>query len=273
MTIAPEVLAGGKPAAVRELVLLPLRANGTVDLSNVAGAPRFRSAATVASLTGLTPGTLVLAEDGTAGVAGNDGAPAELATKAYVDTATEDIPNITEELAAVVAENADVVIPMALTILQSTGIWVPSRVSAALWVLTRTAAAAVTAAYLMAQIRQRKTAGKGFKITGCVVKYKVATADINDLTIDGNVTVMPATGSAVAAATSLGTVTYDSNHDTSAERKAQGEHTMTVTFGTPIYLNGNAEVEIAIICDGTASGALTVNKVSLLGAETLVDAS
>jgi len=80
----------------------------------------------------------------------------------------------------------------------------------------------------------------------------------------------------VAAATALGPVvdgSYDTAHNTTAKRKAQGEHTMVVTFAAPIYLNGNAEVEIAVICDGTASGVLTINKISLLGAETLVDAA
>ena len=233
----------------------------------------MRSAATAGSVTGATPGSLVAGEDGSFGVAGSDGTPVLVAVSTDITGLTEDVVDINNELSAIVAENTDVVIPVSLTErIVGAGTWTLTRAGTAVWVLTRTAAASPESAFFMAQMRQRTTASKGFKVTGCVIKYKVATADLNDLTISGAFSVMPATGAAVAAATSLGTVTYDAAHDTSAERKAQGEHTMVVTFGTPVYLNGNAEVEIAVVCDGTASGVLTINKISLLGAETLVDA-
>lgn len=273
---APDYLP--KRLATRGLIILGPRSNGVYSKNDIPTSFSIEPAnASPTSLSGLAPGSIVPGTDGSLAVAANDGVPVVMATKAYVDTATEDIPNITDELAAIVAENTDVVIPLDLTCrIAAAGTWNLTRVSAALWVLTRTAAAAPESCFFMAQIRQRTTASKGFKITGVQVKYKVATADLTDLTIDGNVTVMPATGSAVAAATALGPVvdgSYDSNHNTTAKRKAQGEHTMTVTFAAPIYLNGNAEVEIAVICDGTASGVLTINKISLLGAETLVDAA
>lgn len=274
MTVpAPEYLA--KRLATRGLIILGPRANGTYNKGDIPTSFSIEPAsASPTSLSGLAPGSVVPGTDGSLAVAGPDGVPVVLADSTDIAGLTEDIGDITTELAAIVAENTDVVIPIDLTCrIAASGTWTLTRVSAALWVLTRTAAASPQLCAFMAQVRQRTTTGKGFKVTGCVMKYKVATADLNDVTIDGNVTVMPATGSAVAAATSLGTVTYDAAHDTSAERKAQGEHTMTVTFGTPIYLNANDEVEIAVTCDGTASGVLTINKISLLGAETLVDAS
>lgn len=171
------------------------------------------------------------------------------------------------------ADNTDVVIGVDLASrFDVSGTWTLSRTGAALFRLRRSAAAAVeVCAFRFSELRQRTTSSKGLKITGAKIKYTVSTADLNDLTVSGSYSVMPATGAAVAAATSLGTVTYDSAHDTTAERKAQGEHTMTVTFGTPVWLNSESEVELLLTADGTASGVLDVWKVELLSTENLLD--
>jgi hypothetical protein len=175
---------------------------------------------------------------------------------------------------AITAENTDVVIPMDLYAnVQVSGTWTPSRTGTAAYRLRRTAAAAVEVLALRTFPRQRTTASKGFKVTGAKITYAVSTADINDLTVSGAFQVVPATGAAPAAATSLGTVTYDAAHDTTGERKAQGNHTMTITFGTPAYLSDAAVVELLATCDGTATGVLDILQVELLGAETIVDAA
>lgn len=178
------------------------------------------------------------------------------------------------ETAAIVAENTDVVIPIDLSNrIDVSGTWTLSRTGAGIYRLRRTAAAAVEASALRVQPRERTSASKGFKVSGFVMKYAITTADPVDVTVDGVFTPMPATGAAVAAATSLGAVTYDAAHDTAAERKAVGEHTMTGTFATPVYLNGKDEVEILVTVDSTglATPVIDVYKLVLTGSETLVE--
>lgn len=192
----------------------------------------------------------------------------------YLPDQDLDLAAVVAELAAIVAENTDVVVGMDLAQrVDVSGVWTLTRVGAAVYVLTRTAGAATEAvAFRATTLRQRTTASKGLKITGCRIKYKVETADLNDLTVSGAFSIMPATGAAVAAATSLGTVTYDAAHDTTGERKAIGEHTLTATFGTPVYLS-EGEVELLVTVDAALTSALTINKVELLCAETIVDAA
>lgn len=178
------------------------------------------------------------------------------------------------KIAALGAENTDVVIPVDLSnFLATAGTWTLTRQGAGQYRLRRTAGAASEGAAFRVQPKQRTTASKGFKVTGFKMKYTVTTADVVDITVAGVRSPMPATGNAVAAATSLGAVTYDTAHDTTAERKAQGEHTMQGTFATPVYLNSESEIELLVTCDSTgiAGAVFDIWKLELLGSETLVD--
>jgi len=185
------------------------------------------------------------------------------------------------QVAAILAENTDVVIPMSYAdYLAVSGTWTLTRQGTALYRIRRTAGAAVESVAFRFTPRQRTSASKGFKVTGAKVVYKLSTSDVADVTVSGAFLNVPADGSAPAAATSLGTVTYDAGHDTTAKRKSSstnsGNHTMTVTFGTPVYLNSeSAVVELLLTCDATglATAQLDIVSVELLGAETLVDAA
>lgn len=192
----------------------------------------------------------------------------------YLPDLDLDLADVVAELAAIVAENTDASVGIDLADrVDVSGVWTLTRAGAGIYVLTRTAGAATEAvAFRASRLRLRTTASRGFKATGCRIKYTVGTADLNDLTVFGVFSVMPATGAAVAAATSLGTVTYDADHDTSAKRKAIGEHTLTATFGTPVYLS-EAEVEVLVTVDAALTSDLAINKIELLGSETLVDAA
>ncbi len=180
------------------------------------------------------------------------------------------------KVTAIVAENTDVAIPMdfigAYNVVSGT--WTATRPLAAAYRLRRTAAAAIEVVALRSFPRQRTSASKGTKVTGFRLVYNVGTADVNDVTVSGAFTIAPATGNAIAAATSFGAVTYDAAHDTTAERKAVGAHTMVGTFATPVYLNSDAlAVELLVTVDGTATGVFDIIGVELLCAETLVDAA
>ena len=172
-------------------------------------------------------------------------------------------------------ENTDGVIPIShVSYTAVSGVWTRSRSAAANYKIARTAAATVEAlAIEVPTIALRSTASKGRKITGLNVKYSIATAAANDVTVSIGYTVLPANGSAVAAASTLGSISYDANHDTSAKRKTVAEHTMQVTFGSPVYLADCIGFEVLVTVDAALTTAFSVSQVELLTAETLVDAT
>ncbi len=182
----------------------------------------------------------------------------------------------TDVVSAIVAENTDVIVPMDVLgqFFAVSGTWTPARPATAQYRLRRTAAAAAHDLALKAFPRSRTSTSKGIKVTGFKMAYTVGTADINDVTVAAAYQVLPATGSAPAAAVSFGAITYDAAHDTAPERKAVGSHTMTVTFGTPVYLPAGVDcVEVLLNVDGTASGVFDLLGAELLCSETLVDAA
>lgn len=177
--------------------------------------------------------------------------------------------------AAILAENTDVVIPIShIAFTAVSGVWTRSRSAAANYIITRTAAATTEAlAVELPTIALRSSASKGRKITGLILKYNIATAAANDVTVSIGYTTVPADASAVAAASTLGTITYDANHNTAAKRKALAQHTMQVTFGSPVYLADAVGFEILITVDAALTTAFAVQQIELLASETLVDGS
>ena len=172
-------------------------------------------------------------------------------------------------------ENTDGVIPIShISFTAVSGVWTRSRTAAANYKITRNAGATVEAlAIEVPTLALRSTASKGRKITGLNLKYSIATAAANDVTVSIGYTILPANASAVAAASTLGTITYDANHDTSAKRKTVAEHTMQVTFGSPVYLADAIGFEILVTVDAALTTAFSVSQVELLTSETLIDAT
>lgn len=84
----------------------------------------------------------------------------------------------------------------------------------------------------------RATASKGYKLTTINAVYQIGVADATsiDLVVNGT-THVDRVAHAIAA--HGGTVTYDTNHDTAAERKAfaggSNPHVLTATLGTPAF--------------------------------------
>lgn len=183
---------------------------------------------------------------------------------------------LADAISALVTENADVVIPVShADTVSVSGTWTRSRTAQGLYRIRRTAAAASEVLAIEIPIaRLRNSAGKGLKVTGAKLQYQVSTEVADDVTVAGVYVVMPADASAVAAATSLGAVTYDAAHDTAGERGAIAQHTMTVTFGTPAYLT-DGFITLEITVDDTTGGGAVFDLflVELLASETLVEAA
>jgi multidrug transporter EmrE-like cation transporter len=166
---------------------------------------------------------------------------------------------------------ADIYIPFWIgNYVAVSGTWTLGRVGAADFRLRRTAAAALEVMeVVLAPFRNRTTTGKGTKLTALRFKYSIGTADLatNGVDIAAAYALMPATGNNVAAATTLAG-TWDTDHDTAAKRKTQGEHTATFTFTTPVFFNtviGLMSVVFSI--DGSASGVFDLRQIIGLATE------
>jgi hypothetical protein len=172
-----------------------------------------------------------------------------------------------------IVEATDGVIPIShISFTAVSGVWTRSRSAAANYVITRTAAATTEAlAVEVPTISLRSTANKGRKIVGLRIKYSIATAAANDVTVSVAYTTVPANASAVAAASTLGTITYDAAHDTAAERKTVAEHTMSVAFGSPVYLADAVGFEILVTVDAALTTVFKVWQIELLTTDILVD--
>lgn len=89
------------------------------------------------------------------------------------------------------------------------------------------------------------------------VFYKIATAAADDVaTVAMDEVTLPATGVAVSGAAV--TITQDGDHDTAAERKATGDHTMTVTITTPFWIDDGECVWVSIVVDAALTTAFSL---------------
>lgn len=101
--------------------------------------------------------------------------------------------------------------------------------------------------------------GAGRKPRGIKMFYSVTAAD---LVVDVGMAVYqctpPATGVAFPNAALISTsATYDTAHDTAAERRVQGNHTMTLTLAAAdvSYLNDEEGIHVEVTVNDTGGGA------------------
>ena len=121
----------------------------------------------------------------------------------------------------------------------------------------RTAGAAAFTAFIPVIIPSNAASYKGARLKSIDVWYKIATADTTDFaTVELEKMTLPATGTAPTGASV--TVTIDTGHDTAAERKAQGDHTMTVTLGTAAWIDDNDAYILQLVVDCAAGSVVTL---------------
>jgi hypothetical protein len=96
----------------------------------------------------------------------------------------------------------------------------------------------------------------GAKLKSIDVFYKIANAADDFATVELSKMALPATGSAPTGAAV--STTIDTGHDTAAERKAAGDHTMTVTLDTPVYLDDGDMYVLACVVDAAAATVFTL---------------
>ena len=134
----------------------------------------------------------------------------------------------------------------------SAGTWTPTLASNVAS-NNRTAADANFNIFIPVRLPSNGAAYKGAYLKSIDVYYSVATAALDDLaTVELEKIVMAAaTGSAPTG--SAPAISLDAGHDTAAERKATGEHKMTVTLTTPVWVDDDDHYVLYMACDAAAT--------------------
>jgi hypothetical protein len=139
---------------------------------------------------------------------------------------------------------------------KSAGTWADSVASNVIK-SARTAADASFTLMIPVMLPQSANYRNGAKLKSIDVYYKIGTADADDFaTVELEKMTLPATGSAPTGAAV--TVTLDAAHDTAGERKAQGDHTMTVTLETPAYIGNGDAYSLQLVVDAAAGTVFTL---------------
>lgn len=101
------------------------------------------------------------------------------------------------------------------------------------------------------------SAFKGARLKAVQVFYKIATAAADDFaSVELGKVNLPADGSAPTGAAV--SITLDAGHDTAAERKAVGDHTLTASLVTPAWLAEGDACWLALVVDAAATTAFTL---------------
>lgn len=121
------------------------------------------------------------------------------------------------------------------------GAFTATRTAAGNYNAVRTATGAETHRFILSlNTLMRRMDVKGVKPTGFVISYNVGVANLTSTAFTAQ-TCTYADRVAAAAASYGGTITFDANHDTDAERisstGANNPHLCEGTFATPEYIN------------------------------------
>jgi len=132
---------------------------------------------------------------------------------------------------------------------KTAGTWTPTLASNVLYD-RRTAADASFTLYIPILVPGNSVALQGAKLSSIEVIYKVATAACDDFaTVELEKCTIAAAGAVTGAAV---TQTQDTGHDTAAERKATGDHRMTVTITTPEWVDNDVYYVLTLTVDAAA---------------------
>lgn len=153
-----------------------------------------------------------------------------------------------------VHDNVSIVVPFT-SFAHSAGTWT-ATVASNVWYNRRTAADAGATTYIpLAYVPQRDGSVKGAKLNSVAVHFRIVTAALDAMEAHLYKATMAADGTLLTVAEVTG-VTYDTGHDTAAERIDADEHKMTITVTTPAYLDDGEMYFLEIVWDGSATGVI-----------------
>ena len=146
-------------------------------------------------------------------------------------------------------------------IAKSGGTWTPT-LSGSLITDVRTAGADGFYLFIPIKLPASDSARQCAKLKSVDIWYKIGVAAMADMAaVEVKKLTLPATGVAATGA-AYTAFTIDADHDTAAERKALGDHKMTVTFTDAPYLEDDEALIIVLTCEAAVTSVLT-----LLGAQ------
>jgi hypothetical protein len=140
---------------------------------------------------------------------------------------------------------------------KTAGTWTPT-IASNLTSDVRTAADANFTLLIPINPMQNGSGYKGARLKSVDVFFKIATAAMDDIaTVALDKISLPSDGSAAAGA-AVSAFTLDSGNDTAAERKAAGDHTLTLTLTTPVWIGENDHYVVSIVVDGSSTGVFSL---------------
>ena len=135
----------------------------------------------------------------------------------------------------------------------SAGTWT-ATVASNVWYARRTAADAAATTRIPILLPSNSAGNKGAYLTSVDLFYRVVTAALDALQADMYKTTLGANGAlqTVAAVTT----TYDTGHDSAAERITVDEHKLTLTLSTPVWVDDDEEIFVEVVADNAATSLL-----------------
>jgi hypothetical protein len=134
----------------------------------------------------------------------------------------------------------------------SAGTWTATNGAGNLWYSRRTAANATWVTKIPIKLPQNSVALKGSKLVSVDIYWETTVEVMDAVAAVLYKATAPANGSAFSAASV--TTSYDTGHDTAAERVTVEQHTMTLTVTTPFWIDNDDVIYVELSVDGGANG-------------------
>jgi hypothetical protein len=135
----------------------------------------------------------------------------------------------------------------------SAGTWT-ATVASNVWFSRRTAADASNTIRIPVLLPSNSSGSKGAYLQSVDVFFRVGTAALDALDAALYKMTLPADGSLQTVASV--TTTYDTGHDTAAERIDVDEHSLTLSLSTPVWVDNDEEFFVEIVADAAATSVL-----------------
>ncbi len=137
----------------------------------------------------------------------------------------------------------------------SAGTWT-ATVASNVWYARRTAADAAATTYIpLGHLLAHSGATKGAYVKAIQIHFRVVTAALDALEAHLYKATLAADGTLFTVAEV--TTTYDTGHDTAAERIDVDEHLMTLTPSTPFWIDGDGSYYfVEVVADAAATSLL-----------------
>lgn len=134
------------------------------------------------------------------------------------------------------------------------GTWAMA-VASNVWSLDHSAANDTSVVKIPLELPQNSAGLKGARIKSVDIWYSIATAACDAVSAALYKSTLPSNGGSAPSAAAVAT-SYDSGHDTAAERYAVAVHKMTLTITAPEWVDDDSEYFVELTVDAAATSAV-----------------